>query len=288
MEPGQTSLIDLDATATLAVAEGEVSARRQQGVDRLVLLLHWADLHSEDPQARPGAVPVSRGGDRLIALGGEGTPTASELCWAELAIALEVGAISLRNQAGQALDLRHRLPLLWALVNDLRIEPWVAQKVATITRPLTAEQAALVDTAVTAAVEESPGRILHLAEAKTIEADLEGYRARLAADDRRTGVWLSRPRPGDTWSPRRVSRAPGDCPRNCPRPLRSKGMRWSTTSPTPSRCTPTTTTTRGMRRPGTSCAPRRSRCCSPTRTPPQPCSTTSTPRPRRKTRRRCR
>jgi hypothetical protein len=201
MEPGQTSLIDLDATATLAVAEGEVSARRQQGVDRLVLLLHWADLHSEDPQARPGAVPVSRGGDRLVQFGGEGTPTASELCWAELAIALEVGAISLRNQAGQALDLRHRLPLLWALVNDLRIEPWVAQKVATITRPLTAEQAALVDTAVTAAVEESPGRILHLAEAKTIEADLDGYRARLAADDRRTGVWLSRPRPGDLVDP---------------------------------------------------------------------------------------
>ena len=51
--------------------------------------------------------------------------------------------------------------------------------------------------AVAAAVEESPGRILAIAEAKTIEADLEGYRARLAEDARRTGVWLSRPRPGD-------------------------------------------------------------------------------------------
>jgi len=201
MDPGPTLLLDLDATATLAVAEGEVAARRQQGVDRLELLLHWADLHSEDPQARPGAVPVSRGGDRLVRLGGEGTPKAAELCWAELAIALEVGAVSLRNQAGQALDLRHRLPLVWALVKDLRIEPWVAQKVATITRPLTAEQATLVDAAVAAAVEESLGRILHLAEAKTIEADLEGYRARLAADERRTGVWLSRPRPGDLVDP---------------------------------------------------------------------------------------
>jgi hypothetical protein len=197
MEPGPTSLIDLDASATLAVAEAEVVARRRQGVDRLQLLLHWADLHSEDPQARPAAVPLSKGGDRLVQLGGEGTPTASELCWAELAIALEVGVISLRNQAGQALDLRHRLPLAWALVKDLRIEPWVAQKVAVLTRELTRDQAGIVDAAVAAAVEESPGRLLGVAEAKTIEADLDGYRTRLAEDDRRTGVWLSRPRPGD-------------------------------------------------------------------------------------------
>ncbi len=188
---------DLDAKATLAVAENEVSARRQQGVDRLLLLLHWADLHSEDPQARPGATPLSKGGDRLIQLGGEGTPSASELCWAELAIALEIGAIALRNQAGQALDLRHRHPLLWTLLQELRVEPWVAQKIAAMTRDLTPEQAALVDEAVAAAVDESPGRILAIAEAKTIEADLEGYRARLAEDARHTGVWLSRPRPGE-------------------------------------------------------------------------------------------
>jgi len=193
----ELGLGDLDATATLAVAEGEVTARRQQGLDRLQLLQHWADLHTGDPQAEPGAVPVRKGGDRLIQLGGDGTPMASELCWAELAIALEVGVISLRNQAGQALDLRHRLPKLWAAICELRVEPWVGQKVATMTRPLTGDQAALVDTAVTAAVGESPGRILAVAEAKTIEADLEGYRARLAEDARRTGVWLSRPQPGD-------------------------------------------------------------------------------------------
>ena len=101
-----------------------------KGVDRLLLLQHWADLHSEDPQARPGAVPLSRGGDRLIQLGGDGTPKASELCWAELAIALETGAIALRNQAGQALDLRHRLPLLWTLVKSCGSSRGSAQKVA--------------------------------------------------------------------------------------------------------------------------------------------------------------
>ena len=197
MDLGGDALLDLDAKATLALAEGEVRARRQQGVDRLLVLQHWADLHSEDPQARPGAVPLNRGGDRLVQLGGEGTPMASELCWAELAIAFETGAIALRNQAGQALDLRHRLPLLWVLLQEWRVEPWVAQKVAAVTRGLTQDQAAVVDAAVAAAVDESPGRLLAIAEAKTIEADLEGYRARLAEDERKTGVWLSRLRPGD-------------------------------------------------------------------------------------------
>jgi hypothetical protein len=188
---------DLDAKATLALAEREVRGRRQQGVGRLLLLQHWADIHSEDPQARPGAVPLSKGGDRLIQLGGEGTPKASELCWAELAIALETGVISLRNQAGQALDLRHRLPLLWALLKQLRVEPWVAQKIAAMTRELSRDQVAIVDTAVAEAADESPGRILAIAEAKTIEADVEGYRTRMADDAKATGVWVSRPKPGD-------------------------------------------------------------------------------------------
>lgn len=191
----------LDASAVLALAEAEVRARRQAGLGRLQLLLAWGDLHSEHPQAVPGAAPISRGGDRLIALGGDGTPPVQELCWAELAIALEVGAHALRNQAGQALDLRHRLPLLWQAVTALRVEPWVAQKVATMTRQLTRKQVALVDAAVAEALQESPGRILAIAEAKTIEADLEGHRARLAEDDKRTGVWLSRPRPGDLTDP---------------------------------------------------------------------------------------
>jgi hypothetical protein len=194
-------LTTLDARATLALAEDEVTARRRHGVARLELLLHWADLHTADPQTRPGAVPPSRGGDRLITLGSAGTPEVAELCWAELAIALHTGVIAVRNQAGRALDLRHRLPQLWAAVQALAVEPWVAEKVATMTSPLTVEQCALVDTAVTDAVLESPGRILAIAEAKTIEADLSGYRARLTEEARKTGVWTTRPRPGDLVDP---------------------------------------------------------------------------------------
>ncbi len=176
---------DLDAAATLGVAEREVAERRGLGVHRLQLLQHWADLHSDDPRARPGAVPLSRGGDRLIQLGGDGS---RQLCWAARD-RLEV--VALRNHAA-GLDLR-----TGSRVKELKVEPWVGQKVAAMTRELSREQVAIVDAAVADAADESAGRMLAIAEARTIEADLEGYRARLAEDAKRTGLWVSRPKPGD-------------------------------------------------------------------------------------------
>ncbi|GAA3832325.1 DUF222 domain-containing protein [Nocardioides panacisoli] len=191
------SVLDLDASATLAAAEAGVDAQRREEVADLVRVLHWADLHADDPQAGPGAVPVSRGGDKLVQLGGEGTPMASELCWAELAIARGTGVVSTENFAADALDLRHRLPLLYEAVLDGVLPVWVARKVAAMSRKLTKGQAGLVDAAVAAAVEQSPGRILSIAEAKVIEADLEGHRARVAEDAAKVGVRLSQPRPGN-------------------------------------------------------------------------------------------
>jgi hypothetical protein len=45
-------------------------------------------------------------------------------------------------------------------------------------------------------VQQSPGRIIAIAEAKVIEADLEAHKARVAADAAKVGVTLSQPRPG--------------------------------------------------------------------------------------------
>jgi len=193
----RSGMHDLDHSGVLAAIGSSVRARRVAARDELLLVLAWADLHTGDPQDQPDAVPVSRGGDRLIALGGEGAPEASELCWAELAVAREAGVIATRNLAADALDLRHRLPLLFDLVVDLKVETWIARRIAAMTRPLSQDAAALVDVAVAAAWQQQAGRILALAEAKTIEADLDAHRARIEADQQATGVWLSRRRPGD-------------------------------------------------------------------------------------------
>lgn len=50
----------------LAASERALSRRREAQVEDLLLVLHWADLHGDDPQERPGAVPARRGGDRLV------------------------------------------------------------------------------------------------------------------------------------------------------------------------------------------------------------------------------
>ncbi|HJQ04834.1 MAG TPA: hypothetical protein VJ872_05290, partial [Nocardioides sp.] len=180
----------LDHGGILAGLVDNAHAQRQAAVEEIELVLAWADLHSSEPEPRPG-------GDRLIQLGADGTPLVSELCWAELAIARKAGVIATRNLAADALDLRHRLPLLFEDVQALKTPVWVARKIAAMTRPLAPDAAALVDVAVAAAWQLPAGKLLQVAEAKVIEADLDAHRRRIQADEQRTGVWRSRPRTGD-------------------------------------------------------------------------------------------
>lgn len=194
-------LAELSAAELLARAEANVAVRRQGEVDQLLLALAWCDRNGTDPQAGPGAVPVTSGGDRLVRLGGDGTPLVAELSLGELAIAFESGYVSTHHLAAAALDLRHRLPLLWALVLDLRMPVWLARQVAVMARELDRRAVRVVDAAIAAAVQESPGRILRVAEAKVIEADLAAHQARVAEDARKTGCWPSRPRPGEIVDP---------------------------------------------------------------------------------------
>ncbi len=184
--------LDLDPNAVLSATESLVAEQREREVDGLRLVLQWADLHSTDPGE--GRV---LGADQLIDLGGEGTPLVQELCWAELAIAREAGLITTKRLAADALDVRHRLPLTWEAVQLHKLPVWVARKVASMSRSLSKDAAGLVDVAVAAAVDQAPNRILSIAEAKVIEADLEAHRARLADDAAQVGVRVSKPRPGD-------------------------------------------------------------------------------------------
>jgi hypothetical protein len=181
----------LDAAAVLTAAEELTLEQRRQAVEDVRLVLQWADLHGDDPGE--GRV---LGGDQLVDFGGEGTPPVRELCWAELAIARQSGLFSAKHLAADALDLRHRLPLVWQAAQDLRLPVWVARKVAAMSRSLGKDVVGVVDVAVSAAVDQAPGRILAIAEAKVIEADIEAHRARLADDAASVGVRLSRSRPG--------------------------------------------------------------------------------------------
>ncbi|KRA31396.1 hypothetical protein ASD81_18335 [Nocardioides sp. Root614] len=182
----------------LQTADDVLLKSREAEVEKLQVLLAWADWFSGDPQDEPNAVPVRYGGPRLISWGGEGTPKVSDLALVEMAIARRESVFTTRRRLADAFDLRHRLPLVWAGLQALRCETWVGTKVAAMSRKLTLEQVALVDVAVAAALDEAPARILEIAEAKIIEADPVGHRERIDANRARKGVWHSRPKPGDS------------------------------------------------------------------------------------------
>jgi hypothetical protein len=185
---------DLNPTGTLALVEEVLLARRAAEVDDLRLALHWADLHASDPLLGPeGRRPFRPGGNRLVQVGGEGAPLVQDLCLAELGVARRVHPLTARAVVADALDLRHRLPATWAQVQALKAEVWVARKVAVLTRDLDPGAAGVVDRAVAAAITgQSPARVLELAQAKVIEVDRAGHRARLEAQHRRRHVTLCR------------------------------------------------------------------------------------------------
>ncbi|HCB05261.1 MAG TPA: hypothetical protein DEQ43_13640, partial [Nocardioides bacterium] len=118
---------DLDATETLAAAEKIVHERRAVEVQEVEVALHWADLHGQLPaesEQRPRP-----GGPRLVQLGGVGTPKIVDLAIGEFAIARGQNVLATRLFLADVLDLRHRLPELYAAFGEGQMDLWVARKV---------------------------------------------------------------------------------------------------------------------------------------------------------------
>ncbi|KRA86789.1 hypothetical protein ASD84_21545 [Nocardioides sp. Root682] len=193
-----SGLAKMSPEQLLQAADDALLKSREAEVEKLEVLLAWGDAFSGDPQDEPNAVPVRYGGPRLITLGGEGTPQMSDLALVEIAVARRESVFTTRRRTADAFDLRHRLPLVWAGLQELRCETWVGTKVAAMSRKLTLTQVALVDVAVAEALDESPARILEIAEAKIIEADPVAHQERIKANRARKGVWCSRPKTGES------------------------------------------------------------------------------------------
>lgn len=192
----QTPIDELDAGATLAALESGVRRRRAAEVDDLVLVAHWAGLHSSDPRLDPRPVPgLPRppGGDCLVRIGGEGTPKVRELSLCELGIARGVHTLAARAVTADVLDLQHRLPHTWSRVTSLTCEPWLARKVASLSRHLSAEVIHVVDEAVADAIAgQAPSRVITIAEAKVIEADQVAHAEKVRREQHRRHVSLTR------------------------------------------------------------------------------------------------
>ena len=113
-------------------------------------------------------------------IAGEGAPLVAEFCLAELGTVLGVSTTAAKKLVGHALELRHRLPRLWAQVHAGRVPAWRARAVAEATihstPALTVEAAGFVDAQVAAVAGRVGAAQLDRLVAETIKRfDLAGF-----------------------------------------------------------------------------------------------------------------
>src|SRR3954452_17495665 len=136
--------IDLDTRAgVLAFARAETAVAQAAEMHRLQAAVAWAAMHSVESMDDAATWPGTEG---EVALAGPGAPLVAEFAVAELAIALGVSTDAARGFLGEAMELRYRLPKLWARLLEGRVVPWRARQVAKHTIALCAEAAEFVDT----------------------------------------------------------------------------------------------------------------------------------------------
>jgi hypothetical protein len=185
----ELDLPELDAASTLAAAEANEHVLITAEARRLQIAAHWADLH-------PGeAVVESRlpGTEHPIRLGGAGTPTVRDFAPAELGCALRLSNGAAARLIGDALDLRHRLPLVWAAAQAGQAPTYQARAVAKTTRHLSLEHAAAVDARIAPSLGAVPwGRLQTLLEAAIYQADPAAAEQQAAAAARERFVRLGR------------------------------------------------------------------------------------------------
>ncbi len=134
------------------------AARRRADAEVLDAALAWAHAHVMTPDDDPGLVagwrsdtihtpgtPAALFGERPLPLAGAGTPLIAEFAVIELAAVLDQSYEATLALLGDALDLAHRLPRLWALVRELRVPVRLGREAARASRDLSPDAAAHAD-----------------------------------------------------------------------------------------------------------------------------------------------
>ena len=132
---------DLDAAGVLAILEQRKLDARAAERGKLRMAAHWCVLHpaTADTGTATWAGASLLAGSVLDAdesLGGDGTPAVSAFAPEPLAATLGVATQTAMKLIADALDLQHRLPRIWRLVERLEVEPYKARHVAQATHRL--------------------------------------------------------------------------------------------------------------------------------------------------------
>ncbi|MCP3421738.1 HNH endonuclease signature motif containing protein [Nocardioides pinisoli] len=148
--PGAGEVEDLTARDLLALARDRKATEDRAAADLLTIAAQWADLHPPESIHEAAVFSLPAGGrEHEEPIAGEGCPLVAEFCVAELGSVLGISTTAAKKLIGHALELRHRLPRLWAQVHAGRVPAWRARLVAETTihssPSLTREAAAFVD-----------------------------------------------------------------------------------------------------------------------------------------------
>ncbi|GAA2153219.1 hypothetical protein GCM10009844_37420 [Nocardioides koreensis] len=199
---GQPVMVeDLDPDWLLALLDDAKYAARVAERSKLRLAAQWCVRH---PATTDTGV-ATWAGDSLPgvlnqdeSLGGEGTPAVSAFAPEPVAAALGVSTMTGMRLIADALDLQHRLPRIWRLVEDLRVDPWKARQVAQATHPLSQAAAGYVDEQLAPRLASCGFAAIQTAVAMAIAK----YHPELLEQREKTGkkgwhVTLRHPAPGD-------------------------------------------------------------------------------------------
>ncbi|WP_439939697.1 HNH endonuclease signature motif containing protein [Nocardia sp. N13] len=123
---------DLSASGLLASIRAARDAENTAAARQLELAARWADLHPPESIHSAAAFTIP-GSEHEEPIAGQGCPLVAEFCVAELGAELGMSSVAAKKLIGQALELRHRLPRLWRLVQSGRVPAWRARSVAEVT-----------------------------------------------------------------------------------------------------------------------------------------------------------
>ncbi|NEA35786.1 DUF222 domain-containing protein [Streptomyces sp. SID13031] len=179
-----------DARATLDAAAEMRALQSQAEVAEIRLGLHFVDLHPDPATLSEAAV---RGGERGVVYGGAGCPVVGEFAAAEFGAVTGRSAGAAARFLGEALALRHRLPLVYAQMLSGHAAAWKARKIAAACMELSQEAAAIVDRRVAGIIDSVPPlRLANIVRAAMWEADPEIAQAKAEERARKRGVWAGR------------------------------------------------------------------------------------------------
>lgn len=140
-----TGSVALDTpSGVLAAARRARAVADRAEAELLELAVSWVVMHPPESIVDVACLATSYG-QTTLPVAGEGAPQVAEFAMAEFAAALGLGHEAGKRLLGQAVELRYRLPRVWARVQGGDLAAWKARRVAEDSIDLPSEAATFVD-----------------------------------------------------------------------------------------------------------------------------------------------